>query len=139
MNSNNEDFKIAKIKIKPLRYTLMELREMNYLKRKGKPIPIELLKKPFEDFEIGNQLKTRKSNTSIKKLKIEKINEIKEENPKEDSKSDLSKSEKIENKSKESSNKESRQSGILQLKLCGDEDEDFNSSSNDSNNDNENL
>ena len=53
MNQENDINQLAKIKIKPLRYTLMELREMNYLKRKGKPIPKELLNKPFEDFDVS--------------------------------------------------------------------------------------
>ena len=129
MNQNNNDFQMAKIKIKPLRYTLMELREMNYLKRKGKPIPVELLKKPFEDFEIGNQLKTKKSSKSIKNPKIEEeIDGIKEEDAKENTSSFLSDSQKSENKSKKSSDKNA---GILQLKFCGGED-DNKSSSNES-------
>ena len=49
---NGKEHKIAKLKIKSLRYTLMELREINYLKRNGKPIPPSLKFKRCDDFEI---------------------------------------------------------------------------------------
>ena len=128
INMNVENNKIAKIKIKPLRYTLMELREMNYLKRKGKKIPVELLNKPFEDFDVGNQLKPKKSNKSLSNLKIEEVNENNKESsnlsitPKENDK------EEIDNQSKKSSSKES---GLFKLNFCNDnnsEDEDNKSS-----------
>ena len=111
---------IAKIKIKPLRYTLMELRQINFLKRKGKPIPVDLLNKPFEDFDVGNQIKPKKSNKSMANLKIEEIKENNKENSsltitlKKDNKED-----EIENKN--SSSIESR--GILKLNICKENDD----------------
>lgn len=47
----------AKLRIKPIKYTLMELRKINYCKRKGIPVPQELLDKKFEDFAIEEKAK----------------------------------------------------------------------------------
>lgn len=49
-----------KLRIKPIKYTLMELRHINYCKRKGIPIPQELLDKKFEDFTIDDKQKVPK-------------------------------------------------------------------------------
>ena len=49
-----------KLRIKPIKYTLMELRHINYCKRKGIPIPQELLDKKFEDFTIDDKQKVQK-------------------------------------------------------------------------------
>ena len=54
MNLENETNSTVTIKVRVLKYTLMELREMNYLRRKGKEIPSNLLNKTFEDFDINN-------------------------------------------------------------------------------------
>ena len=138
MNQENDINQLAKIKIKPLRYTLMELREMNYLKRKGKPIPKELLNKPFEDFDVSNQIKTKRRQSKMSKISIEeeKMDEIKEEKKESSELSNTPKSsiydKTIENKkSKKSSEKEN---GILQLKFCED-DEDEKSDNKEDNND----
>ena len=127
MNQENDLKKLAKIKIKPLRYTLMELREMNYLKRKGKPIPKELLNKPFEDFDVSNQIKAKRKQSKISQNSIEdeKMDEIKEDNRESSDLSNTPKSnindKSIENKkSKKSSEKEN---GILQLKFCEDDED----------------
>ena len=47
----------SKLRIKPMKYTLMELRKINYCKRKGIPVPQELLDKKFEDFVIEDKVK----------------------------------------------------------------------------------
>ena len=49
---DDNELRIDKLKIKSLRYTLMELREINYLKRNGKPIPPSLKYKRCDDFEV---------------------------------------------------------------------------------------
>ena len=111
---------IAKIKIKPLRYTLMELRQINFLKRKGKPIPVDLLNKPFEDFDVGNQIKPKKSNKSMANLKIEEIKENNKEN------SSLTITLKKDNKEDEIENKNSssiESGGILKLNICKENDD----------------
>jgi hypothetical protein len=116
----------------------MELREMNYLKRKGKPIPKELLNKPFEDFDVSNQIKTKRRQSKMSKISIEeeKMDEIKEDKKESSELSNTPKSsiydKTIENKkSKKSSEKEN---GILQLKFCED-DEDEKSDNKEDNND----
>ena len=122
MKIENEVNKLAKLKIKPLRYTLMELREINYLKRKGKPIPTQLLNKPFEDFDVTNQINTKKSKTM-------RILEIKEDQ-KESSNLSSSNNSNVLSKSNNKSQKEKdKESGILQLKLCGDDEDNINNSS----------
>ena len=122
MKIENEVNKLAKLKIKPLRYTLMELREINYLKRKGKPIPTQLLNKPFEDFELTNQINAKKSNT----IKIEEIKEDQKESSNLSSSNNSNALSKSNNKSQKEKDKES---GILQLKLCGDDEDNINNSS----------
>ena len=128
---------IAKIKIKPLRYSLMELREMNFLKRKGRPIPAELLNKPFEDFDVNMQFKSCKTN-NYENLKIDEIKEEKKENSEisisHNSPKESNKSKSESNKSKSSSEKES---GILQLKFCDDDENNSSQNWNDENEENE--
>ena len=46
-----------KLRIKPLIYTMMELRKIKYLLRKDKEIPKELLEKEFEDYELDKETK----------------------------------------------------------------------------------
>ena len=56
----------AKLRIKPIKYTLMELRKINFCKRKGIPIPQELLDKKFEDFAIEDKTKTTQQPQQLK-------------------------------------------------------------------------
>ena len=127
MNQENDINTLAKIKIKPLRYTLMELRKMNYLKRRGKPIPLELLNKPFEDFDVSNQIKIKRRQSKISQIsKIsneeEKMDEIKEDNKES---SDLSNTPQSNEKSIENKNSiksSEKENGILQLKFCEDDE-----------------
>ncbi len=124
MKIENEVNKLAKLKIKPLRYTLMELREINYLKRKGKPIPTQLLNKPFEDFELTNQINAKKSNT----IKIEEIKEDQKESSNLSSSNNSNVLSKSNNKNQKEKDKD-KESGILQLKFCGDDEDNNNNSS----------
>ena len=137
MNVDNDINQLAKIKIKPLRYTLMELREMNYLKRKGKPIPKELLNKPFEDFDVSNQIKMKRRQSKISQIspEEEKMDEIKEDN-KESSDLSITPKSSINDKSiedKKSKKSLEKENGILQLKFC-DDDEDEKSNNKENNN-----
>ena len=50
----------GKLKIHPLRYTLMELRKINYLKRNNLPIPSELKNKKFEHFDVDESMFKKK-------------------------------------------------------------------------------
>lgn len=54
MDSKNNSAKKNKLKVKPLKWTLMELRKMNFLRRKNLPIPKELLEKKFENFDLND-------------------------------------------------------------------------------------
>ena len=123
MNQENEIHKIAKIKIRPLKYTLMELREINYYKRRGKPIPVELLSKHFEDFDVRNQLlQGQKPKQTKLNINNSKIDEIKEEDNKESS--SVSNSQKSNSFYKnENNNGSSKKRGILKLNFNDDEDE----------------
>ena len=131
---NPEINQIANIKIKPLRYTLMELREINFLKRKGRPIPPKLLNKPFEDFDVGNELKSKKAN--ISKTNIEEIKENNNESSdlsntikqKENTENEIDekKNNDSKNKSKESSLNEN---GGFKLQLFNADNSDDNKSS----------
>ena len=122
MKIENEVNKLAKLKIKPLRYTLMELREINYLKRKGKPIPTQLLNKPFEDFDVTNQINTKKSKTM-------RILEIKEDQKESSNLSSSNNSNALSKSNNKSQKEKDKVSGILQLKLCGDDEDNINNSS----------
>ena len=71
-----------KLRIKPLIYTMMEVRKIKYLLRKDKEIPKELLEKEFEDYELDketkyvDQINSRKfMNKRKKALKQKKLNE----------------------------------------------------------------
>lgn len=61
----------SKLRIKPMKYTLMELRKINYCKRKGIPVPQELLDKKFEDFVIEDKVKEAKPQL----LQLQEVNE----------------------------------------------------------------
>ena len=72
-----------KLKIKPMRYTLMELRKINYLTRNGLPIPDELKNKQYEDLPI-NQPKAKNANDA-QKLNLQDLSDddsIEEDNKK---------------------------------------------------------
>ena len=146
---NSETNQIAKIKIKPLRYTLMELREINFLKRKGRPIPPELLNKPFEDFDVGNKLKPKKEPipkiVEIKENKDESSdlsNTIKEQEQKNLDNNKIDEKKKNDSESKKSSsnandndngNDNDNDNGIFKLKLFNAGEDDENKSSNNEN------
>ena len=139
MNTGNHSNQIAKIKIKPLRYTLMELREMNYLKRKGKPIPSELLNKPFEDFDVNNNINQIRQ----KKIDNSKIHKINEDNKESSELSNTKKSQIYNNLNENDKDKKSKNSSkndndnvILKLQFC-DGNDDNNSSSFNSNENND--
>ena len=57
-----------KLKIHPLRYTLMELRKINYLKRNNLPIPAELKNRKFEHFPFDETKLKKKPVITSKRI-----------------------------------------------------------------------
>lgn len=76
---DDKNLKNDKLKIRSLRYTLMELREINYLKRNGKPIPDRLRYKRCDDFEVCPILPRK----GVGFKKFEEKNEVIDETPEE--------------------------------------------------------
>ena len=63
-----KDKKGKNFKIHPLKYTLMELRKINYLKRNNLPIPAELKNRKFEHFPFDETKLKKKPVVTSKRI-----------------------------------------------------------------------
>ena len=63
-----KDKKGKNFKIHPLKYTLMELRKINYLKRNNLPIPAELKNRKFEHFPFDETKLKKKPVITSKRI-----------------------------------------------------------------------
>ena len=66
--NKKKDKKGKNFKIHPLKYTLMELRKINYLKRNHLPIPSELKNRKFEHFPFDESKLKKKPVITSKRI-----------------------------------------------------------------------
>ena len=66
--NKKKDKKGKNFKIHPLKYTLMELRKINYLKRNNLPIPAELKNRKFEHFPFDETKLKKKPVVTSKRI-----------------------------------------------------------------------
>ena len=66
--NKKKDKKGKNFKIHPLKYTLMELRKINYLKRNNLPIPAELKNRKFEHFPFDETKLKKKPVITSKRI-----------------------------------------------------------------------